>query len=260
MRLRRGGADIGRAPALPARASAIESNLGPELRSMTRALGETRRFPVRFRRFLHFLERPGASTAALRQPLPRRESSAPRRTPKSQRENEMVLGQSLRRMRIAGGLLAPVIAALLPAVPASAQAISSNPGIAPIAAKPYGKTYGQWAVAYWQWAMSIPIATSPWANDPTGAFAAIGQQGPVWFLGGSLGDSFTRSVTIPSNKAIFLPVHPWIFGATVFDCAPSVPEVSCDVPSLRAAAATAAQSVDIIEVAIDGRMVSNAAG
>ncbi|HEX6886154.1 MAG TPA: hypothetical protein VF530_22460 [Planctomycetota bacterium] len=105
--------------------------------------------------------------------------------------------------------------------------------------------------------MSIPIATNPWANDPTGAFAGIGQQGPVWFLGGSLGDSFTRSVTIPSNVSVFLPVHPWIFGATVFDCAPSVPDVSCDVPSLRASAAAAAGAVTTIEIVIDGRMITN---
>ena len=30
----------------------------------------------------------------------------------------------------------------------------------------YGKTYGEWVVAYWQWAMSIPMAVNPWANDP----------------------------------------------------------------------------------------------
>src|SRR5262249_11372166 len=101
---------------------------------------------------------------------------------------------------------------------------ANSPGVLRVSSKPYyGKTYGQWVVAYWQWAMSIPMASNPWANDPTGQFAALGQIGPVWFLGGSLGDSVTRTLTIPAGKAIFLPVHQWVFGATVGDCDPSNP-------------------------------------
>src|SRR5882672_9250621 len=77
---------------------------------------------------------------------------------------------------------------------------AANVGVFQVNSKPYyGKTYGQWVVAYWQWAMSIPIANNPWANDPTGAYAAIGQSGPVWFLGGTLGDSVTRNITIPAD-------------------------------------------------------------
>ena len=121
----------------------------------------------------------------------------------------------------------------------------------------YGKTYGEWVVAYWQWAMSIPMTTNPWANDPTGAFAGIGQSGPVWFLGGTLGDSVTRSLTVPADKAIFLPVHQWIFGATVFDCDPSNPGVACDPQSLQQSAAAAAKAVTTMEVSIDGQAVSD---
>jgi hypothetical protein len=121
----------------------------------------------------------------------------------------------------------------------------------------YGKTYGEWVVAYWQWAMSIPMATNPWANDPTGAYAAIGQSGPVWFLGGSLGDSVTRYLTIPADKAIFLPVHQWIFGATVFDCDPSNPGVTCDVTALRQSAAESTKAAVLLEVFIDGQPVSD---
>jgi hypothetical protein len=42
-----------------------------------------------------------------------------------------------------------------------------------------------------------------------------------------------------------------------FDCEPSVPGVTCDVPSLQATAAFAAESVIVMEVTIDGQMVSN---
>ena len=171
-----------------------------------------------------------------------------------------------RTLKLAWGLPALAVATLLTVAPASPGVLptSSEPSAAPVkggvlppGSRPYGKTYGQWAVAYWQWAMSIPFATNPWANDPTGAFAAIGQSGPVWFLGGSLGDSVTRDVTIPVGKAVLLPVHQWIFGAVAFDCDPSVPGVPCDVPTLQAAAAAAALAVDLMEVTIDGRVIPN---
>lgn len=134
---------------------------------------------------------------------------------------------------------------------------SSNSGVYPAGANPFGKSLGQWSVAYWQWALSIPYASNPWANDATGDFAGAQQSGPVWFLGGSLGDSFVREFSMPAGKALFLPVHQWIFGATIFDCAPSVPGVPCDVPTLRASAAGAADQVTHLEVYVDGVAVDD---
>ncbi len=148
-------------------------------------------------------------------------------------------------------------AVILNAATLSAEA-GADPGVFPTSSKPYGQSYGQWVVAYWQWALSIPFDTNPWANDTTGEFAAVGQSGPVWFLGGTLGDSVTREVTIPAGKAVFLPVHPWIFGASVGDCTPSNPGVACDVETLRAAAAQAAEAVSTMEVSIDTQMIQNA--
>jgi hypothetical protein len=137
-------------------------------------------------------------------------------------------------------------------------ALASNPGVFDVNSKQYyGKSYGDWVVAYWQWALSIPYATNPWANDPDGSLAANGQGGPVWFLGGTLGDSVTRSVTIPSGKAIFLPVSQWIFGATVGDCQPSNPGVTCDVPTLKRSAAAAAKAATLLAVSIDGQALSD---
>jgi hypothetical protein len=153
------------------------------------------------------------------------------------------------------GLLA--IASLL-ALDVNESLAANNPGVLKTSEKQYyGKTYGEWVVSYWQWAMSIPIASNPWANDPDGRFAANGQSGPVWFLGGSLGDSVTRSITIPGDKAIFVPVHQWIFGAIAFDCDPSNPGVPCDEQSLRKAAAAATKAVDSMEVLIDGASVND---
>jgi hypothetical protein len=144
------------------------------------------------------------------------------------------------------------------ALTANRAPAANNPGVFPVSLKTYyGKTYGEWVVSYWQWAMSIPISVSPWANDPSGAYAATGQSGPVWFLGGTLGDSVTRNITIPADKAIFLPVHQWIFGALVFDCDPSNPGVTCDVQTLKKTAADATKAATVVEVTIDGRMLSD---
>lgn len=119
-----------------------------------------------------------------------------------------------------------------------------------------GTTYGELTVAWWQWALGIPAAQNP-VLDTTGQFASVGQRGPIWFLAGTFGDSVQRTVTIPRGKAIFMPVHNWIFGASVFDCDPSAPGVPCDVPTLRAAAAAATTSAQTVEVSIDGKSVKH---
>ena len=142
-------------------------------------------------------------------------------------------------------------------VAAPPVALAAPGDVLPLNARLFGKTYGAWTVAYWQWAMSIPFENNPWANDSTGEFAGVGQSGRVWFLGGTLGNSATRDFTMPAGKHIFMPVHQWLFGATIFDCEPSVPGVVCDVPTLRAAAAAAADGAINMEVVIDGDPVSH---
>jgi hypothetical protein len=59
---------------------------------------------------------------------------------------------------------------------------------------------------WWQLMFSIPSAANP-INDTTGSNCMVGQSGPTWFLGGSVTVSpITRSCSIPSGKALFLPV------------------------------------------------------
>jgi hypothetical protein len=126
--------------------------------------------------------------------------------------------------------------------------------IFPPSSKPYGKTYGQWAVAWWQWALGTPADINP-VLDSTGQFAGVGQSGPVWFLGSTFGDSEERTFSVPRRKALFLPVFQFIFGAAVFDCDPSNPGVPCDVPTLRQNAAAATTAATTLEVSIDGDRV-----
>lgn len=161
------------------------------------------------------------------------------------------LGQRLK-LAIALGVLG-----LLLGISASVQAERNpNPGIAPPTSTPYGKTYGEWAAAWWQWALGVPADQNP-ITDTTGEFCATGQGGPVWFYAGTFGSSAERACTVPAGKAIFMPVYNWIFGSGVYDCEPTVPGVPCDVPALQAGAAANTEAAEILDVTIDGVPVQN---
>ena len=136
---------------------------------------------------------------------------------------------------------------------------NQNPGVLPLGGSAFGHPYGEWAELYWQWVLAQPTSSNP-QLDATGEFAGVGQSGPVWFLAGTFGSSAERNITIPSGKALFFAVQPWIFGAGTFDCEPTVPGVPCDLPTLHAAAATATDGSSVVEASIDGVPVSDAIG
>ncbi len=82
-----------------------------------------------------------------------------------------------------------------------------NPGIASVYDKHYGYTYGEWSAKWWQWVLGIPEDTNP-LTEGTGERCAIGQEGPVWFLGGLWNiNEANRTCIIPSGFAIFLPIY-----------------------------------------------------
>jgi hypothetical protein len=106
--------------------------------------------------------------------------------------------------KVTAMIVAAALAALLPAMAGKGNA--DNPGVIPPQAKSHGQSYAEWSVTWWQWLYSIPMAQNP-ANDPTGEFAGVKQEGPVWFLGGSLfGGDTTRNMIVPPGKALFLPL------------------------------------------------------
>jgi hypothetical protein len=81
----------------------------------------------------------------------------------------------------------------------------ANPGVFPPSSVAYGKTYGEWSAAWWQWVLAIPRRDNPNA-DPTGEKCHVGQSGPVWFLAGTTGGATERTCTLPAGKAVFFPI------------------------------------------------------
>lgn len=81
-----------------------------------------------------------------------------------------------------------------------------------------GVSQAVWGDRWWQWALHYPNGSNP-IQDTTGEFAYLGNQGPLFFLAGSLGGPVTRSVTVTNIQYLFIPfingVSPIpFFGAT----------------------------------------------
>src|SRR5262249_11776095 len=52
---------------------------------------------------------------------------------------------------------------------------NANPGVFTPNSSPYGKTYGEWSAAFWQWEFSLPVDHHPLFDT---APASTGQSGP----------------------------------------------------------------------------------
>jgi len=130
-----------------------------------------------------------------------------------------------------------------------------NPGVAPPQSSTHGQTYGAWAAAWWQWALSTPASINP-LTDTTGQFAAVGQSGPVWFLAGVWGGSGTvvRECTVPPGKALLVPIVNWFdigWGWTPDD---NIPEI---IQSFRDFLKSAVDQATDMACEIDGKPVRN---
>jgi hypothetical protein len=90
---------------------------------------------------------------------------------------------------------------------ASAQDSVGKAGVAPLASRPGGKTYGGWAAAWTSWAVRTQASAHPLLD--TTQDCGAGQAGGVWFLGGKLtqeGTPVERRCTVPSGTALFFPL------------------------------------------------------
>jgi hypothetical protein len=110
------------------------------------------------------------------------------------------------------GLIAVLLGLLVVTRASARPGFTLNPRILPPDSRPFGKTYGEWSAAWWQWSFSIPAPANPLLDD-TGANCGQGQSGPVWFLAGKLCVepnctvlTATRTCTVPAGKALFFPI------------------------------------------------------
>lgn len=88
---------------------------------------------------------------------------------------------------------------------ASSTSVNATGVVISPPALPHGHSYDEWAAAWWQWTASIPASTNP-ILDSTGDLADEGQNGSVWFLGGSFVEAqVNRDITIPPGKSLFFP-------------------------------------------------------
>lgn len=140
---------------------------------------------------------------------------------------------------------------------AAGRASADVPVVLPLDQPHFGKTYGEWAAAWWQWAFKYPDNINP-LFDETGRRAQLGNQGQVFFLGGvfNFTGTATRTIKIPANKTLFFPVLNYeadnFFNNPAFD----PPK---DVAGLRAFAKSIQDSAFDLGVTLDGNSVSNVA-
>lgn len=109
---------------------------------------------------------------------------------------------------------------------------------------PYGVSYSEWIAKWWQWVLSIPVENNP-VNDTTGNNCAINQNGPVWFLAGTVGGVLDRNCTIPVEKAILFPILN--YGGTLADS----PTIRSE-DELLSHATTEMDIISNLEVTVDG--------
>ena len=79
--------------------------------------------------------------------------------------------------------------------------------------KPFGLSFGEWSVKWWQWLLSIKKSRSP-ARDLSGKNAFLGQtDSKVLFLCQTIEGTRelpTREISIRSGTSLFLPIINWI--------------------------------------------------
>ena len=88
----------------------------------------------------------------------------------------MNISATQKSLSLIRGLLPALLVAAGLSLGGSQVRAAANPGVLPVVSKPHGKSYGEWAAAYWQWALSIPADRNP-LTDTTGAFGGEGQSG-----------------------------------------------------------------------------------
>ena len=149
------------------------------------------------------------------------------------------------RLKIIGTIVFIIVGLIMPSIVPFVRADSINLGVFPLDSKPYGVTYEDWTVKWWQWLLSIPKDSNP-ANDDTGRNCAQKQNGSVWFFPGTTGGSAERTCTIPAGKAILVSI---LNGECSYADSPTAKTES----DLRSCALASDAGVTNLKATIDGK-------
>jgi hypothetical protein len=96
------------------------------------------------------------------------------------------------------------VALLLASPSAFAGNANGHLTVLPPNSNAFGRSYGAWSEAFWQWSFSLPVDHHPLFDT---ADVSTGQSGNVWFIGGGFTSTpVTRSITIPAGTALFFPL------------------------------------------------------
>lgn len=131
----------------------------------------------------------------------------------------------------------------------AAQNAAIQAEVYPPDSKPYGLSYEEWSIKWWQWLNQIPRGSNP-LTDTTGKNCLVQQYGPVWFLAGSSGVKVERSCDIPEGKAIFYPI---VNGEGSFAENPLIKSEE----QLRSGLVEIMNEVTFIETTVDGSKLQN---
>lgn len=136
---------------------------------------------------------------------------------------------------------------------AAGRASADVPVVLPLDQPHFGKTYGEWAATWWQWALKYPVTTNP-LLDETGERAQLGNQGRVFFLAGvfNVSGTATRTITVPTKKALFFPVLNYE-ADNYFNNPPIEPQL--DVAGLRLLAKSIIDPAIGLSVELDGNSI-----
>jgi hypothetical protein len=115
---------------------------------------------------------------------------------------------SLNRSKISAIFMITTTLIIITNVQNKSYADSINPGVFPIDSKPYGLSYEDWTIKFWQWLLSIPADKNP-ITDTSGKLCSQNQNAslPVFFLAFSTGGGAARTCDISVGKAILIPIN-----------------------------------------------------
>ena len=115
------------------------------------------------------------------------------------------------RARVLITSLLAALAAWIVAVNGPVQAANQNSLVFPPNAHPHGRSLGAWGGEWWAWMGQYPYAVSPIADSGVVTYGDADEQpaGNVWFLAGTFGGPGERTLTVPKNKALLVPLINW---------------------------------------------------